>query len=198
MLDAAAGRDGSISYGGKNQLQYADDVAAAFIAASRCGHRGAAVLNLPGTTISMCELARLIGRQSPGGVSVTAGEKPLPFPASVDTTAFDEIVGPVQRTPIEAGIRETIERFADLERLRCRPGRRLTRISRAQRKTPCTRPDPIQRCATTNTMTTGAAVTSSKNAIELGGEVVCRLRMAGTFPNVSRSNSCWAMPSDSG
>ena len=118
MLDAAAGRDGSISYGGENQLQYADDVAAAFIAATRCRHRGAAVLNLPGTSISMSELAGLISKQSPAGASVTAGEDPLPFPASVDTTAFDEIVGPDQRTPIEAGIRETIERFADLERLR--------------------------------------------------------------------------------
>lgn len=118
MLHAAAGRDGSISYGGENQLQYADDVAAAFIAATRCRHRGAAVLNLPGTSISMSELAGLISKQSPAGVSVTAGEDPLPFPASVDTTAFEEIVGPVQRTPIEAGIRETIERFADLERLR--------------------------------------------------------------------------------
>ncbi len=114
MLDAALGRDGSISYGGESQLQYADDVAAAFIAATRCGHQGAVVLNLPGACVSMHELADLICRMASAAVSITAGETPLPFPRMVDAKAFDEIVGQVQITRLEDGVRETIERFAAL------------------------------------------------------------------------------------
>ena len=114
MLDAACGRDASISYGGRNQLQYADDVAAAFIAATRSGHRGAAVLNLPGESVSMPELAGIIRRIAPRRVSVSTGEERLPYPEAIDTSGFTAIVGSMRPTPLEDGVRETMERFGRL------------------------------------------------------------------------------------
>ena len=114
MLNAACGRDASISYGGRSQLQYADDVAAAFIAATRSAYRGAAVVNVPGESVSMRELAEIIRRTAPRGVSVAAGESPLPYPDAVDASEFARIVGRTQATPLEDGVRETMERFQAL------------------------------------------------------------------------------------
>ena len=116
MLDAALGRDASISYGGRNQLQYADDAAAAFIAATRCGHRGAAAVNIPGESVSMPELADIIRRAAVEPVSVTTGERPLPYPGAVDASDFETVVGSTQATPLEEGVRETMERFRVLHR----------------------------------------------------------------------------------
>ena len=62
----------------------------------------------------MRELADLISRMSLTPISVTARDDPLPFPPRADTTAFDTIVGPVQTTALEEGIRETVERSAAL------------------------------------------------------------------------------------
>jgi UDP-glucuronate 4-epimerase len=114
MLDAARGRDATISYGGRNQLQFADDVAAAFIAATRSGHRGAAVLNLPGTSISMPELAEVIHRTALERVEISTGDEPLPYPDAVESSGFATIVGTTQTTPVEDGVRETMERFRAL------------------------------------------------------------------------------------
>jgi len=114
MLDAARGRDARISYGGRNQLQYADDVAAAFIAATRSGHRGAAVLNLPGESISMPELAEVIRRTALERVEVSTGDEPLPYPDAVESSGFGTMVGTTQTTSIEDGVRDTMERFRRL------------------------------------------------------------------------------------
>jgi nucleoside-diphosphate-sugar epimerase len=127
MLDATLGRDASISYGGRNQLQYADDVAAAFIAATRSGHRGATVLNLPGESISMPELADVIRRAARERIEISTGDEPLPYPDAVESSGFATIVGATQITPIEDGVRATMERFRALA------GRRLVVDTRARR-----------------------------------------------------------------
>ncbi len=42
---------------------------------------------------------------------ITAGEDPLPFPASVDASSFVELVGGPVARPLADGVAETIARF---------------------------------------------------------------------------------------
>ena len=66
MHAAAAGREYEIPFTGRLTMQYAPDVAAAFIAASRAeGYEGAGVFDLPGDTVDVNEiLQRDRGRRS--------------------------------------------------------------------------------------------------------------------------------------
>jgi UDP-glucuronate 4-epimerase len=56
MLAAARGDRFVIPYSGRSQLQYAPDIAAAFVAATRTPFSGATVLNVPGVTVSVDEI----------------------------------------------------------------------------------------------------------------------------------------------
>jgi len=60
MLAAAAGVPYTIPFGGSAQLQFAQDVARAFIAASLSGHDDATVLNVPGPSVPIGEVVEAI------------------------------------------------------------------------------------------------------------------------------------------
>jgi UDP-glucuronate 4-epimerase len=112
MRAAARGEPFLIPYSGRSQLQYAADVAAAFVAAARSAFTGATVLNVPGLTASVDEIVAAIERAAPeaaGSIDVTG--PPLPFPAELDATAFAAVVGDVPVTPLDEGVAATIEHF---------------------------------------------------------------------------------------
>jgi nucleoside-diphosphate-sugar epimerase len=109
MLAAAAGKPFTIPYGGASQYQLARDVARAFIEASLAEYEGASVHNLRGHTVSVEEVIAAIGSDAIGFDDVR-----LPFPAEVDSSSFAELLPGFADTPLEEGVRSTIERFRTL------------------------------------------------------------------------------------
>jgi nucleoside-diphosphate-sugar epimerase len=114
MAAAAAGQPFHIGYGGRTQMQYTADVAAAFVAAARAPAAGAHAVDLPGAMVEMAEIVDLIHRCSGTAGLVTAAVHQPPFPDDVDAEAFARVVGAVPQTGLEDGIRATIERFRAL------------------------------------------------------------------------------------
>jgi len=115
MLAAAAGVTYRIPYGGAAQLQYARDVARAFIAASVSGYEGASVHNLPGPRVSIAEVVDAIAAAAPESAgSIGFDDVSLPFPEEVDSGSFDEIAPGFTVTLLADGVRATIDRFRTL------------------------------------------------------------------------------------
>src|SRR5690606_6377170 len=125
--------DAHVSFGGRMQLQWASDVARQFIdaallqidgavAAGSAGtdgagaasaprlERGAHVFDLGGPVVEIAEVARTIERVRPG-VKVTVGDARLPFPDGFDDSALRAAMPRVYETPLEEGVRRTVERF---------------------------------------------------------------------------------------
>jgi nucleoside-diphosphate-sugar epimerase len=100
MQAAARGEPYRIGFGGRTQMHYAPDVAAAFIAAARTPPTAAAVYNLGGEAVALAEVARMIGPD------VEVDEQPLPFPEQLPQPWFD-----VPLTPLADGIAQTIETY---------------------------------------------------------------------------------------
>jgi nucleoside-diphosphate-sugar epimerase len=109
MLAAAAGVPYTIPYGGACQMQFARDVARAFIAASEAGAAGASVHNLPGPRTEIAEVVTAIG-----AVGVGFSGEPLPFPAEADSSSFAELLPTFEQTPLSEGVASTIARFRQL------------------------------------------------------------------------------------
>ena len=115
MLAAAAGNPFDIPFGGSFQLQYAPDVAAAFILASRSHAQSASVHNLNGRSVHMSEVIAAIEEAAPDAAgTITFVDTELPFPAEVDHASLLEVMGEPPETPLSDGIRDTITRFREL------------------------------------------------------------------------------------
>ena len=113
MFAAAKGEDYHISFGGVGQYQLGRDVAESIIRASRIKFEGADCYNLGGSVAEMSEIVKHINAVVPG-VKITYEPKPLNLPQSLDGSQFEHIVGKMNWTPLDQGIRETIEAFQRL------------------------------------------------------------------------------------
>jgi UDP-glucuronate 4-epimerase len=109
MLAAAAGKPFTIPYGGACQLQFARDVARAFVAVSLAVPEGAEVHNLPGRRVSVEEIVATLGSDRIGYDDVL-----LPFPEEVDSASFAALVPGFEETPLDEGVAATVERFRTL------------------------------------------------------------------------------------
>ncbi len=109
MLAAAAGVAYRIPYGGACQMQFAGDVARAFIAASDAEPGGAAVHNLPGRRTAIAEVVAATGSSS-----ISFDDVPLPFPEDSSSASFLELVPGFLETPLAEGVEATIARFGEL------------------------------------------------------------------------------------
>ncbi|MEP7201613.1 MAG: NAD(P)-dependent oxidoreductase [Ilumatobacteraceae bacterium] len=115
MLRAAAGKGSSISYSGASQLQYTDDVARMFIAASRAVVDGAHLYNVGGESVDMTEVVAAIELAAPdvsGRVAIDGS--PLPFPAAPSEAGLVDAVGSITRTSLVDGVAATIDGFRHL------------------------------------------------------------------------------------
>jgi nucleoside-diphosphate-sugar epimerase len=109
---AVRGEEYKIEFGGRCELQFGPDVAAAFIAAARSGSTGATVLNVPGTTLAISEVIAEIERVLPAAKGKLSFEGPqLPFPETVDFSEFSAVVGDVPITPFADGVAQTVAHF---------------------------------------------------------------------------------------
>jgi UDP-glucuronate 4-epimerase len=115
MLAAAAGMPFCIPYGGRFQLQYAPDVARAFIDASRSTSQDASVHNLAGHPVHVTDIIEAIEAAAPGAAgTITYDDTLLPFPDEVDSSSLTELIGPASDTPVHEGVADTIARFTRL------------------------------------------------------------------------------------
>jgi nucleoside-diphosphate-sugar epimerase len=106
------GRPYTISFGGIDTYQHADDVARVFIQAARTMPAGAPVYNLGGTVASVAEVVAAIERAAPESVgTITFSEEPLFTPDGVEGKAVEELLGPIAWRPLDQGVRDTIEAF---------------------------------------------------------------------------------------
>jgi Nucleoside-diphosphate-sugar epimerases len=104
-----------ISYGGVQDLQYVDDVAATFIAALERPFEGADAFNLRGTVEPMETFLAALRDVAPQAASlVSHGDRQLPIAADLDDTRLQQRLGPLPRTPLREGIAETYRRFVAL------------------------------------------------------------------------------------
>ena len=113
MAAAARGEDFEITYGGVAQYDYAPDVARAFVLAARAVRDGAAVYNFPGVVAPMEDVVAAIEAAAPAvrGM-ITWVDRPLAFPESMEAVGLERTVGPVPRTTLTDGVRETIEHLS--------------------------------------------------------------------------------------
>jgi nucleoside-diphosphate-sugar epimerase len=106
MLAAAAGRPYKLPFGGAYQLQYAPDVAAAFVRAARSAPAGARLEDIGGPTAHTEQLIAAIEAAAPGA-RITFDAVQLPFPAHTGN-------GAATSTSLADGVADAVARFRDL------------------------------------------------------------------------------------
>jgi nucleoside-diphosphate-sugar epimerase len=108
-----------ISFGGRTLFQYAEDVAATMILASRSEPEGARVFNLGGSPVTLTDWVAAIDDAVPGAAgSITVAVAELPFPAEIAHESL-AVLGDVPVTPY----REAIAATADIYRRLAAEGR---------------------------------------------------------------------------
>lgn len=112
MIAAAAGRPYHVDFGGRYQFQFVDDVAETFIRAARVTSTGSAAYSLGGATLGVDEILRTIEAQAPAIQGrLSNDDRPLPFPAAFDGGPIIDALGPLAETPLEEGVRLTLETY---------------------------------------------------------------------------------------
>lgn len=115
MLAAAAGRPFRLPFGGRYQLQYAPDAAAAFVRAATRPQSGASVHNLAGHVVHSSGVIASIERAAPAAAgAITFEETILPFPEEVDATSLPQAVGDLGELSLDEGVADAIARFRTL------------------------------------------------------------------------------------
>jgi nucleoside-diphosphate-sugar epimerase len=114
MKAAVVGCPFHIRFGGATDFQYVADTAAAFISCADNAPEGAHVFNLHGETVTVERIASFINSQVNNGDLITFGGPPIPIAAAMDDTAIRRVLNGLPSTPLEAGVHETMERFAAL------------------------------------------------------------------------------------
>jgi nucleoside-diphosphate-sugar epimerase len=112
MEAAARGAAHEIGYGGTVQYDFAPDVGRAFALAARAAAEGAHVANFPGVPSTMQEVVDAIEAAAPEAVGrITWVDEALPFPETLEATLLERLVGPLPRTTLAEGVRQTVERL---------------------------------------------------------------------------------------
>jgi len=111
----ALGRKYHISYGGVQDLQYVDDVAKAFVKCLVAPYQGAKSYNLRGAVVDIKVFHKALCAVEPTARElVTHGDRQLAIAYDLDDAALLKDVGPLPKTPLEDGIRATLELFKQL------------------------------------------------------------------------------------
>lgn len=115
MKAVALGRPFQIRLTGHMDLQYVEDVAAAFVECVLSPLEGAHVFNLEGTVVTIDEFIRELDRQSPGAAKlITAAGPQVPVAYRMDGSCLAAAVPGIPLTPLQVGIRKALDGFAHL------------------------------------------------------------------------------------
>jgi len=113
MKSAVLGRPFHIRFAGATDFQYVADTATTFIACADNMPEGAHVFNLHGETVTVDRIANFINTSSNSDL-ITFGGPPIPIAAAMDDSAIRRLMNDLPSTPLEIGMRETMDRFAAL------------------------------------------------------------------------------------
>ena len=103
-----------VPYDGVTLYQYAEDVAAALLAASRSGLDGAHVFNLGGSFVDGPGVLEAIDAAVPGSSGLISFETvSLPFPSQIDHSGL-EALGPLPVTPFADGVLASVAIYREL------------------------------------------------------------------------------------
>jgi UDP-glucuronate 4-epimerase len=111
---AVLGTPFRIAFGGSTLYQYAEDVAATLLLASRAGPAGAQVFNLGGSPVAMDDWVDAIDAVVPGARTlITYEPKPLPFPSDIQHDSL-RVLGDIPVTPYRDAIAATARIYREL------------------------------------------------------------------------------------
>ncbi|MCS6850047.1 MAG: NAD(P)-dependent oxidoreductase [Gemmataceae bacterium] len=111
----ALGRRYHISYGGWQDLQYVDDVAKIFVRCLEAPYQGAKAYNLRGDVVDLATFHRALVDVEPSAAErITYGERQIAIAYNLDDSALQRDLGPLPKTPLREGIRQTLDHFRRL------------------------------------------------------------------------------------
>lgn len=102
-----------INFGGMMQFQWASDVAQQFITAATQPSEGAHAFNLGTQPVSVGQFIDTVKTLEPTA-TITFDDQALPFPEGFDASALHAHAKQVFETPLEEGIKATLEHFKTL------------------------------------------------------------------------------------
>jgi nucleoside-diphosphate-sugar epimerase len=109
------GRPYHISFGGWSDFQYVDDVAKIFVHCLERPYKGAKSYNLRGAVITLTDFHKALCEVLPGaGKLVTLGKTQIAIAYDLSDDGLQKDLGPMPKTPLVNGIRETVEIFSRL------------------------------------------------------------------------------------
>jgi nucleoside-diphosphate-sugar epimerase len=115
MKAVVIGRAYAISYGGWQDMQYVEDVAARFVQCLQVPYRRAGVYNLRGHVVDMQTFHRTLVEVEPDAADlITFGERQLPIAYDLDDSQLSSDIGVAKLTSLEDGIRQTTAHFRRL------------------------------------------------------------------------------------
>lgn len=110
------GRPYAINFGGWTDFQYVDDVALTFIHSLDRPYRGAKSYNLRGAVVTMSEFHAALATVLPDAAKlVTFGTTQIAICYDLSDDGLQTDLGPMPKTGLEAGIRETVRIFRQLQ-----------------------------------------------------------------------------------
>lgn len=109
---AVLGRRFHMAIGSRMDMQYANDVARAFLGCARAEASDAPVFNLRGQAVEMVEILSEIERQIPFARGLLEpGNVKVDIAANMDDSGLRGLLGHVPATPLSEGIAETVRIF---------------------------------------------------------------------------------------
>ena len=114
---SVVGRPYTVKFSGQIDLQYVDDCARIFLRCAEDDLSGARTYTLRGAVVKIEDFIAALERAYPRSRGLIRAEgKHLPIAADLDDSALVRDLGNVPRTPLDEGIRKTIEIFERLQR----------------------------------------------------------------------------------
>jgi UDP-glucose 4-epimerase len=112
----AIGRKYHISYGGFQDLQYVEDVAGVFVNCLDRPYTGAKSYNLRGHVVDLPAFHRALCNVAPEAKKlVTFGDRQIAIAYDLSDKQLQKDLGPMPLTPLEDGIRRTLDHFRRLQ-----------------------------------------------------------------------------------
>jgi nucleoside-diphosphate-sugar epimerase len=112
---ALLGRPYQINFGGWSDFQYVDDVAKTFVLSLERPYTGAKSYNLRGAVITLADFHQALSEVLPEAAQlVTFGKTQIAIAYDLSDEALQKDLGPMPKTPLIDGIRETVEIFRTL------------------------------------------------------------------------------------
>ena len=116
LMSLALGRPFQITYGGWQDLQYADDVAGAFLRCAEAPCQGARSYNVRGDVLTMTAFHAALCEAVPEARRlVTFGDRQFAIAYDLGDDALRRDFGPLPKTPLAEGLKQTLAMFRRLQ-----------------------------------------------------------------------------------